>query len=101
MPLKLLADVQKVRPKEADRMATANLLQMLREITESPWAEHGLNANRLSAMLRPFGVASRQIRSGSWTGKGYYRADLTSAFESVHSTVLGSPETPESNPHKH
>jgi hypothetical protein len=80
LPLKLLADVQKVWHTGADRMATAMLLQRLKEIAESPWAAHDLNPNRLSVMLRPFGVASRQIRVGSETVKGYLRASLDEAF---------------------
>jgi len=80
LPLKLLADVQKVWPTGADRMTTATLLQGLKEIAESPWAAHDLNANRLSAMLRPFGIASRQIRTGVETVKGYLRASLDEAF---------------------
>ena len=80
LPLKLLADVQKVWPTGADRMTTVTLLQRLKEIAESPWGAHDLNANRLSAMLRPFGIASRQIRTGSETVKGYLRACLSDAF---------------------
>ena len=80
LPLKLLADVQKVWPTGADRMTTAILIQRLKEIAESPWAAHDLNANRLSAMLRPFEVAPRQIRTGSETVKGYLRASLDEAF---------------------
>jgi hypothetical protein len=80
LPLKLLADVQKVWPTGADRMTTATLLQGLKEIAESPWAAHDLNANRLSAMLRPFGIASRQIRTENENVKGYMRAGLSEAF---------------------
>jgi hypothetical protein len=80
LPLKLLADVQKVWPTGADRMPTATLLQRLKDIAESPWAAHDLSANRLSAMLRPFGVVSRQIRTESENVKGYLRASLGEAF---------------------
>ena len=80
LPLKLLADMQKVWPTGADRMTTAMLLQRLKKIAESPWAAHDLSPNRLSTMLRPFSVASRQIRVGSETVKGYLRASLDEAF---------------------
>jgi hypothetical protein len=95
LPLKLLADVQNVLPTGADRMTTATLLQRLHEIAESPWAAHDLNANRLSAMLRPFGVASRQIRIGSETVKGYLRASLNEAFSRYLPQKGASPETSE------
>ncbi|MDR3411080.1 MAG: DUF3631 domain-containing protein [Formivibrio sp.] len=80
LQLKLLADVQNVWTPGADKMTTATMLQRLHEIAESPWAAHGLSANRLSAMLRPFGVASRQIRTESENVKGYLRASLDEAF---------------------
>jgi hypothetical protein len=80
LPIKLLADVQNVWPTGADRMTTATLLQRLKKIDESPWDARDLNPNRLSNMLRPFGVASRQIRVGSETVKGYMRASLDEAF---------------------
>jgi hypothetical protein len=95
LPLKLLADVQKVWPTRADRMTTATLLQRLREITESPWAAYDLNANRLSAMLRPFGVASRQIRTESENVKGYLRTSLIEAFSRYLPQTGAPPETNE------
>jgi hypothetical protein len=94
-PLKLLADVQKVWPTGADRITTVTLLQRLKEIAESPWAAHDLNANRLSAMLRPFGIASRQIRTGSETVKGYLGAGLSEAFSRYLPQSGASPETSE------
>lgn len=93
LPLKLLADVQKVWPTEADRMTTATILQRLKEIAESPWAAHDLNANRLSVMLRPFGVASRQIRPENV--KGYLRASFQEAFSRYLPQRGASPETSE------
>jgi len=95
LPLKLLADVQRVWPSGADRMTTVILLQRLKEIAESPWAVRDLNANRLSAMLRPFGVASRQIRTGSETAKGYLRESLQEAFSRYLPQNDALPETNE------
>ncbi len=95
LPLKLLADVQKVWPTGADRITTVTLLQRLKEIAESPWAAHDLNANSLSAMLRPFGISSRQIRTGSETVKGYLGAGLSEAFSRYLPQSGASPETSE------
>jgi hypothetical protein len=95
LPLKLLADVQKVWPTGADRMTTAPLLQRLKEIAESPWAAHDLNANRLSAMLRPFGIASRQIRTENENVKGYMRAGMSEAFSRYLPQNGALPETSE------
>jgi hypothetical protein len=93
LPIKLLADVQNVWPTGADRMTTATLLQRLKKIDESPWDARDLNPNRLSNMLRPFGVASRQIRVGSETVKGYMRASLDEAFCCYLPQKGASPET--------
>jgi hypothetical protein len=95
LPLKLLADVQNVWPTGADRMTTATLLQRLKKIDESPWDARDLNPNRLSNMLRPFGVASRQIRVGSETVKGYLRAGLDEAFSRYLPQKGELPETSE------
>jgi hypothetical protein len=46
-------------------------------------------------MLRPFGVASRQIRIGSETVKGYLRASLNEAFSRYLPQKGASPETSE------
>jgi hypothetical protein len=74
-------------------MTTATILQRLKEIAESPWAAHDLNANRLSVMLRPFGVASRQIRPENV--KGYLRASFQEAFSRYLPQKGASPETSE------
>jgi len=95
LQLKLLADVQNVWPPGADKMTTATMLHRLHELTESPWVAHGLSANKLSAMLRPFGVSSRQIRIGSETVKGYLRASLQEAFSRYLPQKGPSPETNE------
>ena len=76
-------------------MTTATLIQRLKEIAESPWAAHDLNANRLSAMLRPFGIASRQIRTENENVKGYMRAGMSEAFSRYLPQNGALPETSE------
>jgi hypothetical protein len=76
LPLRLLADVRDVWPKDAAHISSAVLLSNLRDIAESPWVEVELTARRLARMLRPFGVEPRQVRIGSVTVKGYTRSDL-------------------------
>ncbi len=95
LSLKLLADIQNVWPAGADRLTTASMLERLKDIAESPWAAHDLNANRLSAMLRPFAVTPRQIRIGSETSKGYMKANLQDAFSRYLPRNGALPETSE------
>lgn len=79
----LLADVREVLA-DRQRISTADLLDALLGLTESPWREYGregLTANRMARLLRPFGVRSRSIRIDDWSGKGYDREDLLDAFE--------------------
>jgi Protein of unknown function (DUF3631) len=80
LPLKLLVDVRMVWPTGSAHVGTAMLLERLREISDSPWADYDLTARKLSRMLRPFGAEPRQIRMGNVTLKGYQCADLEQAF---------------------
>jgi hypothetical protein len=81
LSLKLLTDVRSVWCAGNAHVATATLLKMLRDLTDSPWAENDLTSRRLSKMLRPFGVSPRQIRPGSdITLKGYVLSEFEQAF---------------------
>ena len=83
LPLKLLADVRSLWPAGTAHMATATLLERLKEIPDSPWTDYGkngLNARALSRMLRPFGVEPRQVRTVAGNLKGYQLAELEQAF---------------------
>ena len=95
LPLKLLADVQKVWPQGAANITTAALLNALKAVAESPWAEPELTARRLAVMLRPFGAEPRQIRIGNETAKGYLRTSLNEAFSRYLPQKGASPETSE------
>lgn len=83
----LLRDIAQVfagRPQ----VATAELIERLAAIEESPWASigrHGLDASYLARMLKPFGVKSQTIRTGETTCKGYKADDLAPVLEAyVH-----------------
>jgi hypothetical protein len=83
LPLKLLADVRSLWPAGTAHMATATLLERLKEIPDSPWTDYGkngLNVRALSRMLRPFGVEPRQVRTVAGNLKGYQLAELEQAF---------------------
>jgi hypothetical protein len=83
LPLKLLADVRNVWVADTAHMATATLLERLKENPDSPWTDYGkngLNARALSKMLRPFGAEPRQVRAAAGNLKGYQFAELEQAF---------------------
>jgi hypothetical protein len=97
LKLKLLADTRKVWSMGGDRLPTEILLKRLNELAESPWAALSLDAIKLAGRFRPFGVASRQIRIGTKTVKGYLWVDLNTAFERYLPPCGDFPETPETN----
>jgi hypothetical protein len=66
-----------------DRMSTEALLTALQGIDEAPWADlrsKPIDARGLAMRLRPYGVASKQVRIGAATMKGYERGDLADAW---------------------
>lgn len=97
LPLKLLADVRTVWPIGAAHVLTTALLEALKGIIDSPWADagHELTARKLARMLRPFGPEPRQVRVPSGTGKGYLSADFDQAFSSYLPPLGDESETNE------
>jgi len=98
LPLKLLADVRSLWPMSAAHMATATVLERLKEIPDSPWTDfgkNGLNARALSRMLRPFGVEPRQVRTMAGNLKGYQFAELEQAFSRYLPAMSVLSETPD------
>ena len=76
--VRLLADVRGAfEDREADRLATADLLDALHRLDEAPWGDwYGkpLSARSLAKMLRPYGVHSRTVRlDDGATPKGFLR----------------------------
>lgn len=95
LQLKLLADVRNVWPAEPGQMLTITLLDALRKIPDSPWAEYDLSARKLARMLRLYEVRPRQIRVTSGTGKGYLKEDFDVAFSRYLSPPVVQSETSE------
>jgi len=95
LPLKLLADVRTVWNQESRQMSTASILELLKDLSDSPWGEYEFNPRKLAKMLRPFGVETRQIRLGTGTCKGYLLSQLTEAFTRYLPSISISPETSE------
>src|SRR5439155_11530607 len=83
--VQLLADVRLIfECITVDKITSAELLEKLKEIETSPWADwgkgKGLTLNGLSRLLKPFGISPRTIRVDEKTPKGYLRESFGDAF---------------------
>ncbi len=82
--IRLLADLKAAFEVEGmDRLPTDRIIERLTADREGPWGEEPrLTPRRLARLLRPFGVASKNIRLPSGqTPKGYLLEDLAPVFE--------------------
>jgi hypothetical protein len=83
--VQVLADIRSIFGTTVeDRIATAELLEKLKEIETSPWADwskgKGLTPNGLSRLLKPFGVSPRTVRTEDKRAKGYLAESFEDAF---------------------
>lgn len=71
--------------KRSDRLSTADLLEVLAEDDEAPWAAWNrgkpMTAHQLSKRLSEFGAKSSTIRIGHKTAKGYRLEQFSEAFK--------------------
>ena len=81
LPLKLLADIRIVWPKGESRCDSKTIIELLKDLEESPWSEYALTPRKLARMLRPFEVEPRLQRIGQTRGRGYDWQDLDAAFD--------------------
>ena len=79
--VKLLADIQEVFGQDL-KLATAELLERLRALDDSPWSDDALNltARSLSGKLSKYGIRPSSIRLGDETAKGYRKSDFVDAW---------------------
>jgi uncharacterized protein DUF3631 len=81
----LLKDARAVFDMQGvDRLATADLLEALRGLDESPWTEvnggRGVSPHYLARLLRPYGIHSSNVREGALIKKGFHRANFENAW---------------------
>lgn len=98
--LRLLADIRSVWPENQrtgapePRAATSALLERLRAIEESPWADDvPLSPRRLAKMLKGFVVVPKQMRFAATTGKGYEYSELSQVFSRYLAPLSETSET--------
>jgi hypothetical protein len=81
--VRLLADLFRIFGEEP-ALSTSHILEQLHAIEESPWADlrgKALDSRGLSYRLSKYQITPKQVRVGSWTGKGYARADLHDTWQ--------------------
>lgn len=89
----ILADIRAVfTDKQAQKLYTNELVNLLIDLDERPWCEwrHGkpLTARSLAKLIAPYGIKSGTIRIGTHTQKGYSIDDFKDAFARYLSTPL-------------
>lgn len=93
----LLSDLRVVFRDDEDEVATATVLDRLHELDESPWSEwfgKPLSARALARLLRPYGIRSRNVRTGDGQAKGYRRDDLVDAWARYLAVDVHGPGSP-------
>lgn len=79
--VRLLSDIRSIM--KSDRITTSDLLEGLTGLDEAPWADlygKAITARKLADLLRPFGIASHNIRTDLGVGKGYDLGDFASSW---------------------
>ena len=81
---RLLADIHKVFSENgAERYRTADLIDELAKIEESPWGDwYGktISAQTVSKFLRPFRIRTQTVRAEGGVVRGYKREQFADAF---------------------
>jgi putative DNA primase/helicase len=83
--VRLLSDIRDVFDERGiDRIASAALVESLREIEDGPWAEwhkgRGLTTNSLASLLRRFDIRSRNVRIRQEVLKGFHLEQFEDPF---------------------
>lgn len=77
---KLLTDIRAIFvERQAQFIASADLVSALRGLEESPWSEFEMSARKLSWRLKPFEV--RSVRNSTGNVRGYRLNDFHEAFD--------------------
>lgn len=82
---RLLVDIHSCfEAQGAERIKSSELLDRLRGIEESPWADYRrgvpLSVSELARLLKPFEIRPRDLRFADAVRKGYERADFEDAW---------------------
>ncbi|MDK1376147.1 MULTISPECIES: DUF3631 domain-containing protein [unclassified Sinorhizobium] len=90
--VQLLSDIRDVFGETTEKIATKRLIERLcDDFPESPWSDlkgKPLTANKLAAMLKMYGIASRNVRLDASDAQTY-EADYSSTSSSNSSVLKG------------
>lgn len=81
--VRLLSDLRQVFG-DRDTMPTDSIIKGLCAIDEAPWSDlkgKAIDARGLAHRLKPYGIASKNLRDGSGVVKGYVRGDMLDAWQ--------------------
>jgi hypothetical protein len=82
LEIQLLRDIKGIfEDQGVDRLHSATLVESLRDLEESPWANFAisLTPNKLAWYLKPFGIHPKQMRIGD-NKKGYWKEWFADAW---------------------
>lgn len=94
--VKLLTDLRTTWG-EADARSTADILEALRELEESPWGDlrgKELDPRGLARRLKAYGIEPTKVKVGADSLRGYRREDLFDAWERYLPTEETEPPEP-------
>jgi hypothetical protein len=98
--IKLLDDIASVFQKVgADRISSADLIQRLSDMEESPWSDYfgkPITNRHLAKWLKEYGISSHSVRIDDKTPKGFMREDFADAWSRYTPHVSATAQHPES-----
>lgn len=82
--VRLLTDLRDFfETQQVDAAWTEDILEALRNLQEAPWGDlkgKPLDSRKLSTLLQPYGIKSKQVKMNQVNQRGYDRADLQDAW---------------------
>jgi putative DNA primase/helicase len=83
--VQLLADIRVLSEiQRFTRISSEQLQEYLKGMSDRPWADWSkgrpISQRGIARLLKPFGIASKQIRIGEFNGRGYEMEDFQDAF---------------------
>lgn len=96
----LLADIKQVFEMTLrDRISTVDLISELCADDESPWATYNrgkpITTRQVACQLAVYGIASKTVRIGFSTPKGFELSQFSDAFARYLATLSNTPDDPE------